>query len=109
MHPRVKFFAWLVLVDRLNSKMMLRRRNLSNEDDDHCTLCMEQIDEDIDHLFFDCPFTKSCWLKIGIQWDMSLSLYPRFAHAKQAQNIPFFTEAVVIAAWELWKVRNDDI
>jgi hypothetical protein len=23
--PRVKFFAWLILVDRLNTKMMLRR------------------------------------------------------------------------------------
>lgn len=25
--PRLKFFAWLVLVDRLNTKSMLHRRN----------------------------------------------------------------------------------
>lgn len=27
--PRVKFFAWLVFVDRLNTKDMLRRRHLN--------------------------------------------------------------------------------
>jgi hypothetical protein len=57
--PRVKFFAWLVLVDRLNTKTMLRRRNLSDEDDDeHCMLCPAGTEEDLDHLFFDCPFAK---------------------------------------------------
>jgi hypothetical protein len=51
--PRVKFFTWLVLLDRLNTKVMLRRRNLFDEEDEvHCVLCTEGIDEDLDHLFF---------------------------------------------------------
>jgi hypothetical protein len=88
--PRVTFFAWLILVDRLNTKTMLRRRNLFTEDDDHCVLCTGGIDEDLDHLFFECPFSRSCWEKIGIQWDTSLNLYPRIiAHTMQQQNIPF--------------------
>jgi len=29
------------------------------------------------HLFFDCPFYKSCWDKIGMQWNTRLSLYPQ--------------------------------
>jgi hypothetical protein len=107
--PRVKFFAWLVLVDRLNTKTMLRRRNLYAEDDAHCILCTGRIDEDLDHLFFDCPFSKSCWEKIGMQWNTDLSLYPRLAHARQQQNIPFFMEIVVIASWEIWKLRNDKV
>jgi hypothetical protein len=108
--PRVKFFAWLVLVDRLNTKTMLRRRNLSDEDDDdHCVLCPTGTEEDLDHLFFDCPFAKRCWEKIGMYWITSLSLYPRIAHARQQQNIPFFMEVVTIAAWEIWKIRNERV
>ena len=107
--PRVKFFAWLVLVDILNTKTMLRKRNLFDEDDEHCVLCTAGIDEDLDHLFFDCPFSKRCWEKIGMQRNTGLSLYPRIAHARQQQNIPFFMEVVTIAAWEIWKIRNDRV
>lgn len=57
--PRVKFFAWLVLVDRLNTKTMLKRRNISNEDEPLCVTCNERRDEDIEHLFFSCEFAKS--------------------------------------------------
>jgi hypothetical protein len=89
---------------------MLRRRNLFDEDDEHCVLCTTGIDEDLDHLFFDCPFSKRCWEKIGMQWNTGLSLYLRIAHARQQQqNIPFFMEVVTIAAWEIWKIRNDRV
>lgn len=66
MHPRMKFFAWLVLVDRLNTKTMLRRRNLYVEDHAYCILCTEGIDEDLDHLFFIYPFSERCWEVTGI-------------------------------------------
>ena len=51
--PRVKFFAWLVLVDRLNTKSMLQRRHLNIQDDNICVMCNRGEDETIDHLFFD--------------------------------------------------------
>jgi hypothetical protein len=37
--PRVKFFAWLILVDRLNTKSMLHRWHLNIEDDALCIMC----------------------------------------------------------------------
>jgi hypothetical protein len=37
--PRVKFFIWLILVDRLNTKTMLSRRNIGERNNDHCVLC----------------------------------------------------------------------
>jgi hypothetical protein len=107
--PRVKFFAWLVLVDRLNTKTMLRRRNLYSEENAHCILCLAGIDEDLDHLFFECSFSRRCWNKIGLHWNNDLSLFPRIAHARQQVNVPFFMEAVVIGAWEIWKLRNDRV
>ena len=67
--PRVKFFAWLILVDRLNTKTMLRRRNLNVQDDTLCVMCSAGIEEDIDHLFFECPFAVQCWASINFSWE----------------------------------------
>jgi hypothetical protein len=106
---RVKFFAWLILVDRLNTKDMLQRRHLDVQDDDVCVMCDSGEVETIDHLFFDCDFAKECWNIIHIDWDAPLSLLDRFIQARSAHNIPFFAEATLIAAWELWKVRNNKI
>jgi hypothetical protein len=33
----------------------------------------------------------------------------RLAAASNTHNLEFFTEASLIAAWELWKVRNDKV
>lgn len=108
--PRVKFFAWLIVVDRLNTKTMLRRRHMKVQDEEiFCVLCNERAEEDLDDLFFNCPFARRCWEKIGIQWNTHLSMFSRLAHTRQQQNVPFFMEAVIIAAWEIWKIRNDKI
>jgi hypothetical protein len=107
--PRIKFFAWLILVDRLNTKTMLRRRHINIQDDALCVLCDTGLEEDIDHLFFDCPFAMQCWNSIHFTWDTSLPMLERLAAATNAHNLEFFTEASLIAAWELWKVRNDKV
>jgi hypothetical protein len=107
--PRIKFFAWLVLVDRLNTKTMLRRRHLNIEDDTLYVLCSTGMEEDIDHLFFECPFTVQCWNYINFTWDIGLPLPERLATATSAHNLDFITEAALIVAWELWKLRNDKI
>lgn len=107
--PRIKFFAWLVLVDRLNTKTMLRRRHINIQDDPLCVLCNTGAEEDIDHLFFDGPFATQCWNQINVNWDTSLPMLECVAEARTAHNLTFFIEASLIAAWELWKVRNDKV
>lgn len=106
---RVKFFAWLILVDRLNTKSMLHRRHLNVQDDVLCVMCDSREEETIDHLFFECPFAKECWAAIHFEWDDSLQLSDRFIQARTASNLPFFSEAALIASWELWKLRNDKV
>ena len=54
--PRIKVFAWLMLVDRLNTRVMLRRRNFNIQAGVTCVLCASGLEEDIDHLLFDCSF-----------------------------------------------------
>ena len=79
--PRVKFFAWLILVDRLNTKSMLRRRYLDVQDDAICVMCDSGEEETSDHLFFGCEFAKECWATIHIDWDVSLPLLDRYTQA----------------------------
>lgn len=107
--PRIKFFAWLVVVDRLNTKPMLQRRHLDVHDDDICVMCSSGQPKTIEHLFFECPFAAECWAIVNFQWDLSLPLHDRLVAAGQNHNLPFCTEAALIAAWEIWKMRNDKV
>jgi len=67
-----------------------------------------RVEEDIDRLFFSCEFARS-WHKLLIHWDVTQSLLPRIFRARAQQNLPFFMEDVLIAAWELWKLQNDKV
>jgi len=78
-------------------------------DDDLCVMCGSGEEETIEHLFFTRPFALDCWRSIHINSDMSMDLMDRFSTARQVHNMDFFPEATLIAAWELWKLRNDKI
>ena len=59
-HAKNQIF-WLAHPDILNMKTMLRRRNLNVVDNDVlCILCADRCEEDVDHLFFACQFSKRC-------------------------------------------------
>jgi hypothetical protein len=107
--PRIKSFFWLILVDRLNTKTMLSRRNIGERNNDHYVLCSLRENESLDHLFFMCPFASQCWNHLRFNWDIQFSLEDRLSQAHRDSNIDFFTEATMIAAWELWKIRNDQV
>jgi hypothetical protein len=107
--PRVKFFIWLILVDRLNTKTMLSRRHIGERSNDHYVLCNLSDNETLEHLFFLCPIAVQCWNRLGFNWDINLNLEDRLAQACHDSGLPFFLEASMIVAWELWKIRNDHI
>ena len=67
---------------------------------------MNQTVEDINHLFFECPFSTVCWQKLGFTWDLNLDIHSRLQEGNHNLNIPYFMEIFIIAAWELWNVRN---
>lgn len=72
-------------------------------------MCNNGVDEDIEHLFFSCPSAHQYWSTINFNWDASILLQERFVKEKEIQGLPFFTKATLIAAWELWKLRNNKI
>jgi hypothetical protein len=103
---RIKFFMWLVLVDRLNTKSMLLRRNYNVQPNAWCVLCHGNVEEDIDHLFFNYPFSLSCWAKLGFVWNLGLDTGDRVLEAGRNNAPSFFVEVFLIAAWEIWNLRN---
>jgi hypothetical protein len=46
--------TWLLLNDTLNTRNILRRRRKYLEDGYNCVLCLEDVEESVEHLFFGC-------------------------------------------------------
>jgi hypothetical protein len=102
----VKFFVWLFLLDRLNTKDMLFRRHFKMQTNSLCVLCKSGAVETIEHLFFDCDFAQRCWSKLSINWSPDAEIQERILNTRSAVGLPFFMEIFNLAAWELWKIRN---
>jgi hypothetical protein len=94
-----KVFAWLLMIDRLNTRDLLARRQCPIENT-NCVVCMQQR-EDRDHLFFSCTFSKTCWSAMGITWDLTLPLADRIIAAANVWRKPFFLEYVILGAWNM--------
>jgi hypothetical protein len=72
--PKIKFFAWLLLNDRLNTRNILRSHNKHLKEGYNCVLCHENVEETAYHLFFDCSAAATRWFSIGITWDDSMDI-----------------------------------
>jgi hypothetical protein len=107
--PKIKFFMWLLLVDRLNTRGMLLRRNMHLEEGYCCALCPLPVTETSLHLFFECSASVSRWYSIGIQWNIQQDVEQMILQQKNKFAGPFFLDLVMIAAWSIWKERNEYI
>lgn len=104
---KVKVFAWLLLIDRLNTYDMLQRRRYPPENSNlACVLCPAQAKETSFHLFFQCQFSSDCWAQLGIVWNLSLNFDDMLLQAKISYRSTHFVEKILYAAWNIWKQRN---
>ena len=100
-----KFFAWLILHDRINTKDMLIRRNWTVSGTHYCVLCAAQVLEDWRHLFFNCMFSSRIWNFLQIPWKPG-NTTEVMTYAKKHFSGPCFTEVIILACWGIWKQRN---
>jgi hypothetical protein len=107
--PKLKVFSWLLLVDRLNTRNMLKRRHFNIGNIYSCVLCNSGDEETLEHLFFNCSFSISCWSRFNIYWNNDVSRFDILTQAKSAFQGSLFFEIFTIAAWGIWKERNDFI
>nr|XP_040258456.1 uncharacterized protein LOC120975813 [Aegilops tauschii subsp. strangulata] len=103
---KIKVFAWMLIMDRLNSKDMVDRRHWHLEDGVNCVLCPLQTRETRDHLFFNCNFSVRVWNYLQIDWSSGDSMAHLVLNASRSFRKPFFTEVVFIACWNIWIIRN---
>lgn len=106
--PKHKVFRWLLLIDRLNTRNMLKRRHYNIGSNLDYLLCGAHIEEMVEHLFFQCNFSRECWHTIGIHWAAHGNSLTLLENAKSNWQQPMFMEIFLVAAWSLWKERNNN-
>lgn len=68
----MRVFTWLLLMDRLNTKNLLKRKKFKIEGNNYnCILCTSHREKIAMHLFF----AASCWEKLRIQWQRGIPFF----------------------------------
>ena len=105
---KFKMFGWLLLVDRLNPRNMLTRRHFAVVWGNYtCMFCQNPPEETVEHLFYSCTFSRRCWDKVGMLWPSSGNRLTLIHAGKEGWRLPLFMDIFLLAAWSLWKERNN--
>lgn len=91
-----KGFCWLLLLrNRLSTREHLRRKNMKLEDY-YCVLCDNATEETLAHLFFQCPFSESCWACLHMQSHSQLDVHQNLGYFKDQLQTQFFMEVIIL-------------
>ena len=88
---------------------MLRRKHFHIDDGYTCVMCNTGAEEDIFHVFFDCTFAVTYWQVIQFDWPAINDIHTKLSYGRANNAHGFFMEIFLVAAWELWNLRNDKI
>lgn len=99
-----RIFFWLICKDRLNTRGMLRRRNMHLEDYS-CVFCTNSEDETTRQL--NCPFAQQCWGSLNLLTTLSWSCFDTFERLRQQIVAAFFMEIMILLSWSIWITRNN--
>jgi len=56
--PKVEFFMWLAMLEKLNTKELLCKKGVLKEDQKSCTFCADEA-ESLNHALLACPISWS--------------------------------------------------
>ena len=103
-----KVFFCLLLKDWLNTRNLLKHKNISLEDY-NCVLCNNSTEESLHHLFLECPFAMALWNSLGLIICLSANPFKAIVSFRNQLNVPFFMEVIISMCWAIWSVLNDTI
>jgi hypothetical protein len=102
--PKVKFFGWLLLQNRLQCRVNLHRKGIVEED--VCPIC-QNAPKSEDHMLRDCSFVAVFWLKLGVDV-ASIPDTTRLWEISRPGTVPhqLFPTLILLCCWHLWKHRH---
>lgn len=116
--PKCKFFAWLILQNRVWTSDRLARRDWDHRPS--CPLCRATM-ETAHHLVFSCRYTRRVWASVS-GWTGLANLHPdQWANSESAlqwwTNITTTPEIprkatrslALLILWEIWLERNSRV
>lgn len=103
------------MLDRIPTKVALRRRNISHGDC-LCEFC-EEADESVEHIFTVCRVANGVWNGIA-NWVLLPSIYlfsvkdivevvTNSGWSKNKKEILY--GILMVACWRIWKARNEKV
>ncbi|TVU01445.1 hypothetical protein EJB05_53095, partial [Eragrostis curvula] len=101
---RVKFFGWLLVQNRIQTKENLLKKHCV--DSDLFELCGTQV-ETVSHLIAGCPFAAGFWQRIGI--NLSEEAVSSLWQVQSPVTMPaaHFNAFLLLCCWRLWNYRHD--
>ncbi|MFS7949232.1 putative reverse transcriptase zinc-binding domain-containing protein [Helianthus anomalus] len=114
--PKANFLTWRALIDKVPSKVGLLRRGIPIGDV-FCPRC-GIVEEDSDHLFVNCLWSRSIWWNIlawiRIKFPLEAHNLPSlFSHILGSPGGKIWRKIVYAIAistvWKIWIVRNKKV
>ena len=97
--PRVRFFAWLLLQNRIQCKVNLEKKGILT--DATCDLCKKN-DEDANHIVLRYDFARQFWARIGWQMEQVNSVENLWSTKPPPRTHPKATSPLILlCCWEL--------
>ena len=104
---RVKFFCWLLVHRRVNTRDALLRKTIVDRAGAGCPVCLAEL-ETAAHLMFVCPFAREFWRVVGgVVITAGASVERLFAlDVRVAVGDASPDTFILLCCWHLWKHRN---
>ena len=104
---KLRIFAWLLLMDRLNTRNILKRKNFTIQDSNYnCVLCSTILKKLHITSSLDVHLVKNVGRGLVCKWNSLLPFYDMLSASKISFHKQFFMEVFIISTWCIWKQRN---
>jgi hypothetical protein len=104
---KAKFFAWLLVQARVQSRASLLKNHIIVESEAACPICNAPR-ESATHIVLGCKFARAFWEAVGWQPpppDADVKLLPTY-QMPAAFGSGMVSTFVILCCWNLWKHRN---
>lgn len=100
--PKIKVFTWQLIRGRLQTRDLIHTNLVINQ---NCPFCQNSL-EDLNHLFFLCPFSSAVWQHSGISFHSSNFNNSFFSWIDSISSNQTVFSKVLFIYYYIWRARN---